>query len=90
MSMTVQDEHAGAGANPAAPETGDEQLQRIWNRVVGRRAFLRQAGLATAVAVPATGIAASSAAAGRRGGRPTEGDFAILRFLCAAEIIEST
>jgi hypothetical protein len=57
--------------------------------VVGRRAFLRQAGLASAVAVPASGIAVSSAAARSRHGDPTEGDFAILRFLCAAEIIES-
>ena len=86
--MTVKHEHADAGANTAAPDTGEEQLQRVWNKVVGRRAFLRQAGLATAVAVPASGIAVSSAAArGNRG--PTEGDFAILRFLCAAEIIES-
>ena len=58
--------------------------------MVGRRAFLRQAGLVSAVAVPASGIAVSSAAAKRhRAGEPTEGDFAILRFLCAAEIIES-
>jgi Ferritin-like domain len=90
--MTVQHEHADAGASSPALETGEEQLQRIWNRVVGRRAFLRQAGLASAVAVPASTIAVSSAAAKSRAHRasePTEGDFAILRFLCAAEIIES-
>jgi len=59
--------------------------------VVGRRAFLRQAGLASAVAVPAAAVAASPAAAKsrHRADDPTEGDFAILRFLCAAEIIES-
>jgi hypothetical protein len=89
--MTVQHEHADASANPAAPDTGEEQLQRIWNKVVGRRAFLQRAGLASAVAIPASGIVASSAAANRRHHRhgPTEGDFAILRFLCAAELIES-
>jgi len=90
--MTVKDRHADASPNPGAPDTNDEQLQRIWNKVVGRRAFLRQAGLASAVAVPASGILASSAAAKARIHRandPTDGDFAILRFLCAAEIIES-
>ncbi|MBV9418040.1 MAG: hypothetical protein JO363_23860 [Solirubrobacterales bacterium] len=88
--MTVYKEPADAGTNPAAPDTSDENLQRTWNKVVGRRAFLQRAGLASAVVIPAAGIAASSAtAAGRRDGGPTEGDFAILRFLCAAEIIES-
>ena len=90
--MTVHDERANAVENIAAPESSDAHLQRTWNRVVGRRAFLRQAGLASAVAVPASAIVASGASAkGLRRARnePTEGDFAILRFLCAAEIIES-
>jgi len=94
--MTVQDERAGVRPQSPAPEGGEaEQLQRIWNRVVGRRAFLRQAGLAGAIAVPGAAVAASSASAdvGRgqdeHHGRPSEGDVAILRFLCAAEIIES-
>ena len=90
--MTVQDEGANAAADIVASEPSQEQLQRTWDRVVGRRAFLRQAGLASAVAVPATGIVASTAGAKRlrrAADKPTEGDFAILRFLCAAEIIES-
>src|SRR6516165_1076245 len=90
--MTVQREHADASANSDALDTSEAKLQRTWNKVVGRRAFLRNAGLATAVVVPASGIAASTAIANRlphRAGDPTEGDFAILRFLCAAEIIES-
>jgi len=90
--MTVHDERATAVENTAAPEASDEHLQKIWDRVVGRRAFLRQAGLASAVAVPASAIVASGASAKRlrrAGDQPTEGDFAILRFLCAAEIIES-
>ena len=90
--MTVYRAPAEAGTNPPAPDTSDEQLQRTWNKVVGRRAFLQRAGLASAVAVPVAGIAASSAQAGQmrhHAGDPTEGDFAILRFLCAAEIIES-
>jgi Ferritin-like domain len=90
--MTVDDERAIAVENTATPEASDEHLQKIWDRVVGRRAFLRQAGLASAVAVPASAMVASGASAkmlGRAGDHPTEGDFAILRFLCAAEIIES-
>ena len=90
--MTVHDERATAVENTVAPEASDEHLQKIWDRVVGRRAFLRQAGLASAVAVPASAIVASGASAKRlrrAGDQPTEGDFAILRFLCAAEIIES-
>jgi hypothetical protein len=89
--MTVQHEHADAGTNPPASNTGEVQLQRTWNKVVGRRAFLQRAGLASAVAIPASGIVASNAMAKRLqgAGDPTEGDFAILRFLCAAELIES-
>jgi Ferritin-like domain len=90
--MTVDDERAIAVENTATPEASDEHLQKIWDRVVGRRAFLRQAGLASAVAVPTSAMVASGASAKalrRAGDQPTEGDFAILRFLCAAEIIES-
>ncbi len=90
--MTVNDERAKAVEVTAAPESSDEHLQKIWDRVVGRRAFLQKAGLASAVAVPASAIVASGASAKRlrrAGDQPAEGDFAILRFLCAAEIIES-
>jgi len=90
--LTVHDERANAVDSAAAPEASDEHLQKIWDRVVGRRAFLRNAGLASAAAVPASAIVASGASAKRlkrSGDQPTEGDFAILRFLCAAEIIES-
>jgi hypothetical protein len=60
-------------------------------QVVGRRSFLRQAGLASAVATGAGAVAATraSARAHRASRGPTEGDFAILRFLAAAELIES-
>ncbi len=70
----------------AAPNA--EELHGLWQRVVGRRSFLRGVGVAGAAAVPAAGIlgAGSSFAADSR---PTQGDFAILRLLAAAEIIES-
>jgi hypothetical protein len=90
--MTKQHERADARTGSPALLAQEQELQKMWDRVVGRRAFLRQAGLASAVAVPASAIAASTASAQRRhrpGSDPTKGDFAILRFLCAAELIES-
>jgi hypothetical protein len=88
--MTVQGDPTEVGTNTPAPEATQQELQRIWNRVVGRRAFLQRAGLASAAALPAGAMLASAASADAvGGGAPTDGDFAILRFLCAAEIIES-
>jgi Ferritin-like domain len=84
---------AEAGTHTPVTKSDDQQLQHIWNRVVGRRSFLQQAGLASALALPGAAAVASSASAAGRARlaaiQPTRGDFAILRFLCAAEIIES-
>jgi hypothetical protein len=60
----------------------------LWGKVVGRRNFLRNVGLAGAAALPATAIAAAPALAKAKSGL-THGDIAILRFLAAAETIES-
>ena len=97
--MTMLDKRRDAVAPAAADSTqvcnspsGDVELQTIWNRMIGRRMFLRRAGLAAAATVPATGAlapAASASQARMAHGAPTAGDIAILRFLCAAEIIES-
>jgi hypothetical protein len=88
--MTVHDMRPGAHSDTDVSEPTPEELQGVWNRVVGRRSFLRQAGLASAAAMPIAAIAASDASAkARKANAPTEGDFAILRFLCAAEILES-
>jgi hypothetical protein len=81
--MTVQDERPGASTTPGQ----DQELQALWQRVVGRRSFLKQAGLASAVALPLSAVAASSASAKPSG--PTDGDIAILRFVAAAEILET-
>jgi hypothetical protein len=82
--MTVQDERSGASSVTPGQ---DQELQALWQRVVGRRSFLKQAGLASAVALPLSAVAASSASAKPSG--PTDGDIAILRFLAAAEILET-
>ena len=85
---------AEAGTDTPVTHYDEQQLQHMWNRVVGRRSFLQRAGLAGALALPGAAAVASSASAAKRrrvglAAEPTEGDFAILRFLCAAEIIES-
>jgi hypothetical protein len=88
--MSMHDMRPGAHTDLDVSEPTRDQLQSTWSRVVGRRSFLHQAGLASAAAVPAAAIAASGASAkSSQHHRPTAGDFAILRFLCAAEIIES-
>jgi hypothetical protein len=67
--------------------TQEHELQALWQRVVGRRSFLKQAAIVGAAAVPFSALAASSASAKSTG--PTDGDIAILRFLAAAEILET-
>jgi hypothetical protein len=98
--MNVHDMRPGAHLDSDASEPTPDQLRAVWTREVGRRSFLRQAGVASAAAVPVAAVAASGASAkarrasgasakARRASGPNDGDFAILRFLCAAEIIES-
>jgi hypothetical protein len=72
-----------SGGNP-----NSEQMSRP---VVGRRSFLKGLGATGALLVPATALLASKAkAAGDDGGgKLSKGDASILRFLCAAEILES-
>jgi hypothetical protein len=65
----------------------DDDVQAHWQRVVGRRSFLRGVGLAGAAALPGSALFASQAFA--QSGPITDGDVAILRFLAAAELIES-
>jgi hypothetical protein len=83
--MTVEDVRPGA---PSETSGQEQELQALWQRVVGRRSFLKQAGLASAAAVGASALTAGSAAAAQSSG-PTAGDIAILRFLAAAELLES-
>jgi hypothetical protein len=79
------------------PSTTTEELESRWQNVVRRRAFLKGLGMAgaTAALAPAGALAMpqSSTQSGEqqdnRRRRLNKGDTAILRFLAAAEIIES-
>jgi hypothetical protein len=82
--MTVHDLHPNASPEESAEE---RELQALWRRVVGRRSFLKRAAIVGAAAVPFSALATSSASAQSTG--PTDGDIAILRFLAAAEILET-
>jgi hypothetical protein len=70
----------------STPPRSDD-LDADWQRVVGRRSFLKGVGLAGAAALPGSALFASEAIGRSRG--ITAGDFAILRFLAAAELIET-
>jgi hypothetical protein len=69
---------------PAIDEAG---VDALWQRVVGRRSFLKNVGLAGAVALPGSALLAGEAVA--LPGPLASGDIAILRFLAAAELIET-
>ena len=69
--MTVEDVRPDAPSGTSAQE---EQVRALWQRVVGARSFLKQAGLASAAAVSASALTDGSAAAQSR---PTAGDIAI-------------
>jgi hypothetical protein len=65
----------------------EDDMHTLWQRVVGRRSFLKGVGLAGAAALPGSALFTSEAIA--RSSKITAGDVAILRFLAAAELIES-
>ena len=68
------------------PRATEDDLQAHWQRVVGRRSFLRGVGIAGAAAIPGSAVFTSAANAA---GKLTEGDVAILRLLAAIELIET-
>jgi hypothetical protein len=73
---------------PAEGPPTETAVQSQWNRVVGRRSFLKGVGLAGAAVLPGSALLANRAMAGTVG-KLTDGDIAILRFLAAVELIES-
>ena len=81
-------------ASPTIPSATDrapseQGLQRQWHRVVRRRSFLKGMGIAgaTGAVLPAAALTATGASAATS--TLTKGDANILRFLAAAEILES-
>src|ERR1700704_4014245 len=75
------------------PASTNANIQPHWLRAVGRRSFLKGLGMAGAT-LSTGGLLVSKLQADAdhdrdRNGRLTKGDAAILRFLAAAEIIES-
>src|SRR5690242_8945749 len=84
--MSVDHSRESATLDPVR-DPSQQELQTLWQRVVGRRSFLKQIGLAGAATVPASAIAATAAKAKTAG--VTKGDIAILRFLAAAELLET-
>ena len=76
-------------STPTTPTTppSAEELQSDWNRVIGRRGFLMGVGTAGATALAGGALGATGAFADS--GRLSRGDAAILRFLAAAEILET-
>jgi hypothetical protein len=71
--------------------SADGDLDSRGRRQVGRRSFLKGLGMAGATLLPASALLATKVRAnpGDASGTLTKGDAAILRFLGAAEIIES-
>ncbi len=69
----------------SSPSTAE--LDEHWGRVVGRRTFLLGAGAAGASLVAGGTLGTAAAFAGS--GRISRSDSAILRFLAAAEILET-
>ena len=75
-----------SSSSPPKPVPADQNLRSRWQSVVRRRSFLQNLGVIGA-SVPAVALLTGSAPA--QSNRLTAGDAAILRFLAAAEIIES-
>jgi hypothetical protein len=84
----MSDEKLSPTSSPAQTQlSANEHVDRQWQRVVRRRSFLKGLGL-TGAALSA-GTFMKTAAAAQSSSTITQGDAAILRFLAAAEIIES-
>jgi len=71
--------------------SADGDLDSRGRRQFGRRSFLKGLGMAGATLLPASALLATKAKAASDdfGGKLSKGDASILRFLCAAEILES-
>jgi hypothetical protein len=70
------------------PASVEDDLELERQRVIGRRSFLKRAGIAGALTIPGSALLTSEASA-RSSSGITKGDVAILRMLAAAELIEA-
>lgn len=70
----------------AATPSDEDDVGGLWRAVIGRRSFLKGMGAVGAATLPAGALVSAARAAGPA---TTKGDIAILRFLAAAELIES-
>jgi hypothetical protein len=86
--MQSSDQLSAVESAAPPPAAREDDVQSQWNRVVQRRSFLKGVTIAGVAAVPGSALLASGAAASGSS-RLSDGDAAILRFLAAAEIIES-
>ena len=66
-----------------------EPIERLHQRVIQRRSFLKGLGIAGTAITAGPLLAVSAEAQAEKSGSLTEGDAAILRFLAAAELIET-
>jgi hypothetical protein len=85
--MSNHDSSAAVLGEAEQPASAENEVHALWQRVVGRRSFLKGVGLAGAAALPAGALFANAAAA--QSGGLNDGDVAILQFLAAVELIES-
>jgi len=85
----TEDPSRTAPSATRVPSSPTDEMQLHWNRLVRRRSFLKGLGMAGAAgaALPVGVLTATAASAAD--GALTKGDAAVLRFLAAAEIIES-
>ncbi len=72
---------------PRRPVSVGDDVHALWQRVIGRRSFLKGVGVAGAAALPGSALLTSQAGAESTG--VTSGDLDILRFLAAAELVEA-
>ena len=84
----MSDEKLSSTILPQPQLSANEQVDRQWQRVIRRRSFLKGLGV-TGAALSAGAFLKTEAAAQTSSSSITQGDAAILRFLAAAEIIES-
>lgn len=86
----MQSDTNHSDSDRASKATGSQQTATsIGSDRLARRTFLRRVGLGALALGPGAALLNSAAKAGTGDDEPTQGDIAILRFLAAAEIIES-